>query len=106
MDERLQFLDMVQDLLVSGSSRCPHMPPDSASFDTGMVSYLASSRFGPAILTTYAQKVCLPASQEHSLARGFRAPLRDSAQTHVNLADSLSCSSNTSWLSGIIQMMS
>lgn len=61
VDERLQILDLVQDLLVSSGSRCPHMQTESSSFDTGMVSYLASSRFGPAILTTYAQKVSLPA---------------------------------------------
>ena len=50
---------MLQELLVPVVPRCSHMRSDSSSLDTSMVSYLASSRFGPAILTTYSQQVRL-----------------------------------------------
>jgi hypothetical protein len=56
VDERLQILDLFQEMVGAPSHKCPHMQPEAASLDSGMVSYLASSRFGPAILTTYAQQ--------------------------------------------------
>jgi len=62
VEEQLQILDLFQEMVgptAAPTRKCPHMKPESASLDSGMVSYLASSRFGPAILTTYAQQVCL-----------------------------------------------
>lgn len=54
VDDRLEMFDLLQALLAP-RPRCPHMQASAGSLDTSMVSYLASSRFGPAILTTYAQ---------------------------------------------------
>ena len=53
VDQRLEMLDILQSML-NPVPRCAHMRGED---DSNVVSYLASSRFGPAMLTTYAQQV-------------------------------------------------
>jgi hypothetical protein len=52
VDQRMEMLDILQSML-NPVPRCSHMRGED---DGNVVSYMASSRFGPAMLTTYAQK--------------------------------------------------